>query len=126
MARARTRSLIAGDNAHAMANLPPACAGLVYLDPPFNSGRLYEAVVAPRAAGRRHRTEAFHDQWSWSDGMKQALAELDESVSTTVAQFIGDIARALNYNDLAAYLVMMTSRLSEAHRVLADNGSLYL
>jgi len=126
MARARTRSLIASDNVEAMAQLAPANAGLVYLDPPFNSGRLYEAVVAPRAAGRRHRTDAFQDQWSWSDGVKQALTELDEFVPPRVAQFVGDIARALDYSDLAAYLVMMTPRLGEAHRVLADNGSLYL
>lgn len=126
MARARTRSLMASDNVEAMAQLAPLSAGLVYLDPPFNSGRLYEAVVASRAAGQRHRAEAFHDQWSWSDGMNQALDGLDEFVPPRVAQFVVDIARALDYSDLAAYLVMMTSRLGEAHRVLADNGSLYL
>ncbi len=101
-------------------------AGLVYLDPPFNSGRSYEAVVAPRAAGRRHRTGAFRDHWSWSDGGKQQLADLDDFVAPRVASLVADLVKALDFSDLAAYLVMMASRLGAAHRVLADTGSLYL
>lgn len=126
MVRSRTRSLIASDNLEAMARLAPSSAGLVYLDPPFNSGRLYEAVVAPRAAGKGHRADAFRDHWSWSDGMKFALDELSEFVPPRVAAFVGDIVRALDYGDMAAYLVMMTSRLGYARRILSDSGSLYL
>jgi len=126
MVHARVRSLIAGDNLEAMGRIATSSAGLVYLDPPFNSGRQYEAIVAPRAAGTRHRKGAFHDRWSWSDGMKQALSELEEFVPPRVAHFVGDVSRALDYNDLAAYLVMMTSRLGMAHRVLMEKGSLYL
>lgn len=126
MALARTRSLVASDNLQVMAQLAPSTAGLVYLDPPFNSGRLYEVVVAPRTAGKTHRTDAFHDQWSWSGGVKQMLSELDEFVTPRLACFVGEVARALEYSDVAAYLVMMTSRLGAAHRVLAENGSLYL
>jgi len=43
-----------------------------------------------------------------------------------VGQLIGALHDAIGHNDVMAYLVMMTARLIELHRVLKPTGSLYL
>lgn len=126
MARSRTRSLRVGDNLEAMAALDAGSVELVYLDPPFNSGRTYDAIVAPRAAGRRHRSGAFGDQWTWSAETEQSVAELGEWLPDPAVRFVADLTRMLGHSDLAAYLVMMSSRLGAAHTLLSDSGSIYL
>ncbi len=43
-----------------------------------------------------------------------------------VGRLIGALHEAIGHNDVMAYLVMMTARLIELHRVLKPTGSLYL
>lgn len=126
MARTRTRSLVADDNLEALASLAFGSAELIYLDPPFNSGRTYDAIVAPRGAGRRHRSGAFDDQWMWSSETEAAFQEVGEWLPSAAVSMVGDLAKSLRQSDLAAYLVMMASRLGAAHRLLSETGSLYL
>ena len=38
-----TRVVYCGDNLDQLAKLPDACVDLIYIDPPFNSNRNYEA-----------------------------------------------------------------------------------
>ena len=40
-----------GDNLPVMRGMNSACVGLIYLDPPFNSNRTYEAPIGSKAAG---------------------------------------------------------------------------
>ena len=48
-----------GDNLAVMRGMNDACVDLIYLDPPFNSNRHYEAPIGSRAAGA-----AFKDAWT--------------------------------------------------------------
>ncbi len=45
-----------GDNLDIMRGLNSESVDLIYLDPPFNSNRDYEAPVGSKAAGRLSRT----------------------------------------------------------------------
>ena len=96
--------LIEGDNAAVLPRLPAGAFDMVYVDPPFNTGRARRherlRVVADADgdrggfAGRRYRTES-----------RGALAYDDA------------------YDD---YLGFLMPRLAEAHRVLAAHGTLYV
>ncbi|MBC6438343.1 MAG: hypothetical protein GDA52_09470 [Rhodobacteraceae bacterium] len=56
------RTLWTGDNLHIMRGMNGGCVDLIYLAPPFNSNRNYEAAIGSRAAG-----VAFKDAWTLSD-----------------------------------------------------------
>jgi site-specific DNA-methyltransferase (adenine-specific) len=70
MGKAKTSSLVdthviyCGDNLEQLKKLPPACVDLIYIDPPFNSNRNYEAfwgeTKEKRSFDDRHAsTEAY-------------------------------------------------------------------
>jgi site-specific DNA-methyltransferase (adenine-specific) len=99
-------SLHCGDNLPILKSLPSESVDLVYLDPPFNSGRNYF----------QSDKQAFTDTWQWSD---ESESLLDGVGLTALVEFVGR-------NGLSAYLVMMAVRLAELHRVLKPTGSLYL
>src|SRR6266542_1210976 len=120
------RSLWAVDNLDGLSRLASGSVGLVYLDPPFNSGRSYEAILAPREAGRQHREQAFSDTWRWCEEVSRLLNGLGKWLPQPTAQLVRELVRALGTSDLAAYLVTMAPRLNEIHRVLGEQGSLYV
>lgn len=126
MARWRTRQIWALDNLEGLARLPDGTARLAYLDPPFNSGRSYDVILATGRAAGEHRREVFADDWRWSEETRQLAARLEEWLPRPAAELVRGLARTLGGGDVAAYLVMMAPRLAEARRVLAEDGSLYV
>jgi DNA modification methylase len=59
-----TQTIVCGDNLAQLPKLPDACVDLVYIDPPFNSDRIYETfwgeAKEKRAFEDRHAsTEAY-------------------------------------------------------------------
>ena len=101
---------------------------LIYLDPPFNSNRSYNVLFKAKSGeDAQAQIEAFDDTWTWS---QQSDAEYEHLVRggapLKVADAIEAMRKLLGENDLLAYLVMMTARLIELHRVLKRTGSIYL
>jgi site-specific DNA-methyltransferase (adenine-specific) len=99
--------LVRGDNLTVLPHLPSGTFDMIYVDPPFNTGRpqaraSLRAVADPEGgtrtgfAGRRYRTEKV-------DGPAMAYAD--------------------SFDDLPAYL---EPRLIEAKRLLAQHGTLYV
>jgi DNA modification methylase len=126
MARVR-RNLAVGDCLEVLGRVGSGSVGLVYLDPPFNSGRTYDLVDAQRDQGASGgRTEAFGDQWKWTSETERELAALPALVPRPLATLVESLVTALGRRNLAAYLVGMAPRLLELHRVLDEEGSLYL
>jgi DNA modification methylase len=119
----KPRKLLRCDNLEALGELPSGSVTLAYLDPPFNSGRPYEAIVA---SSWEPGSEAFRDQWSWSDEAEATAPLLPQLVDAPVAALVTNLLATLGRTDLVAYLVMMAPRLAEVRRVLADDGSLYV
>ncbi len=95
--------IVLGDNLEVLRTMPSGSVDLIYVDPPFNTGRRQtrtsiRAVLDPNGdrsgfGGRRYRTERLG---------------------------------SLSYLDIHDdYLAFLEPRLREAHRVLAPDGSLY-
>jgi site-specific DNA-methyltransferase (adenine-specific) len=121
-------TLYHGDNLGILrGHVPSQSVDLIYLDPPFNSGREYALLLAaPNGRAPRAHVTAFEDYWRWDDAADAAYADIAERAPANVATLLPALRATLGRNDLTAYLVMMTVRLLELHRVLADSGSLYL
>jgi hypothetical protein len=70
--------------------------------------------------------EAFGDTWTWSHEAEALYQELVANSAVRIADALEAMRKLLGDNDVLAYLVMMTARLIELHRVLKSTGSLYL
>ncbi|MBU2751221.1 site-specific DNA-methyltransferase [Acidithiobacillus thiooxidans] len=99
---------------------------LIYLDPPFASDADYNYVSANLIPGQASNSvTAFVDTWEWTRESTRTLEDI-RTRHATLAVLLGALTDGLRNNGLAAYLVMMSVRLLEIHRVLKPSGSLYL
>ncbi len=100
---------------------------LVYLDPPFNSNRSYN-VLFREESGKSSEAQlaAFDDTWHWGETAEQEFYELTTLAPIAISKMVGALRELIGTNQMMAYLVMMTARLVELHRVLKPTGSLYL
>ncbi len=121
-------TLYFGDNIHILRDfIHDESVDLIYLDPPFNSKRNYNVYLnTPKGHQSDAQITAFEDSWHWSDQAEQEYSELLRHPNTDIADLMASLRRFLHESDMMAYLVMMTSRLLELHRVLKPTGSLYL
>jgi len=95
---------VVGDNLHALKSMPDSCVQLIYIDPPFNTGR-----VQSRGGNTTKRSAT-----GTRVGFK---GQLYETVKNTV----------LSYDDeFTDYWAFLEPRLEEAWRLLNDTGTLYL
>ena len=100
---------------------------LIYLDPPFNSNRSYN-VLFKEENGEEAQSQitAFEDTWHWGADAARIYHELIQNTPAKVATMLGALRDFIGENQMMAYLVMMTARLIELHRVLKPTGSIYL
>ena len=91
---------------------------LIYLDPPFNTGRGF-----PFPGGGKKRKMAFTDTWKWSDEHDHHRYMLGMDCPEAVA--VVDTARLINSDSHGAYIVYMGVRLLEMRRILKPDGSIY-
>ncbi|MBK8256668.1 MAG: site-specific DNA-methyltransferase [Polyangiaceae bacterium] len=117
--------LYQGDNLQILRrHVPDASVNLVYLDPPFNSNRVYSKP--PRRSGGP-KILGFDDTWRWDRAASDAFDELcDRGDNAKLTLILAAFRNALGAGDLLAYLTMMSTRLVELARVLKPSGSLYL
>ena len=100
----RVGRVVLADNLELLSQLPDGCVDLIYVDPPFNTGKAQTRTRLRTVAdadgdrtgfaGKRYRTERLGEQ-SFDDA----------------------------FDD---YLGFLEPRIVEAHRVLAPHGSFYL
>ena len=114
-----TNTLYTNDNLFILHGMNSASVDLIYLDPPFNSKRIYSGPIGSKAA-----KASFKDMWTWADVNEAYLEELVNTHSGLV-RFIESIG-LLHSESMMAYITYMTQRLIELHRVLKPTGSLYL
>ena len=115
----KPNALFTADNLYVLNGMNSECIDLIYLDPPFNSKRLYKAPVGSKAAGA-----AFEDMWSWKDDDSALMVRLSETHPFLV-DYITAIER-IHSKAMMAYIAYMAQRLFEMHRVLKPTGSIYL
>ena len=107
------------DNLRVMRGMNSACFDLIYLDPPFNSKRDYEAPIGSEAEGT-----GFKDTWSMDDIKVEEHGELADK-HPALYQIIA-AAKVTHSEGAAGYLIFMALRLMEMRRILKDTGSVYL
>lgn len=95
--------VIRGDNAEVLPNLPDASFPLIYIDPPFNSGR----------EQRRTSISVVRDDQGDRIGFGGRRYASTPRTSTAFAD---------RYDD---YLCFIAARLEEAHRLLTSDGTIY-
>jgi len=95
--------IIFGDNLEVLRTLPSESVTLIYIDPPFNTGKVQRRVTLKTITA--------------TDGDRIGFqGRRYQTISISERKYI-DI-----YDD---YLAFLEPRLIEAHRVLASHGSLY-
>ena len=98
-----TNTVILADNLPVLRSLEDGVVSLVYIDPPFNTGKTQ----------RRTQIKTVRDE----DGDRTGFAGRRYRTETVGARAYED-----SFDD---YLAFLEPRLVEAHRVLAPNGTLY-
>ena len=95
--------VVHADNLEVLAGIQDSSVNLIYIDPPFNTGR------------QQSRTQIRVERSQQGDrvGFKGQRYE---------SEVVGTKAFADNFDD---FLLFIEPRLVEAHRVLAENGTLY-
>ena len=103
---------------------------LIYLDPPFNTGKQWHAPIGSDAEGA-----SFNDIWSWDDVSEATGETLTMSVKRqwlnalhveSPVRSVVETAESTAGEEMGAYLAFMAMRLVEMQRVLKPTGSIYL
>ncbi len=108
-----------GDNLPILRGMNSECVDLIYLDPPFNSNRHYEAPIGSKAAGA-----AFKDAWTLDLIDVHEHGELADR--NPAAYAVIEAARQAHGKGMQSYCIMMAVRLLEMRRILKPTGSIYL
>ena len=119
MSGIKSRTIFTGDNLHIMRGFPDDSVDLIYLDPPFNSKHNYAAPIGSKAAGA-----AFKDTWTLHDVDLEWWGEIAES--NMALYKVLDMSRDTGGKSTMSYLVYMSIRILEMHRILKSTGSIYL
>lgn len=118
--------LFYGDNLDVLRrHVADASVDLVYLDPPFQSGKSYNVIFEEHGSKASAQIQAFDDTWKWGVESETAYKETVER-GGAIAIALRSLRQMLRESDMMAYLCMMAPRLIELRRVLKDTGSLYL
>ncbi len=122
-----------GDNLEILREMDDERVHLICTDPPFNSGRDYNAFLDDSLAQKK----AFTDIWTWDTAAENTRADIESRA------YMSEIYKALDEclsgydmmlrhamsgenGAMRAYLAFIAPRLAEMHRVLTKNGSIYL
>ena len=122
-----------GDNLEVMREMEDSRVDLICTDPPFNSGRNYNAFLTDSLA----QAKAFTDTWTWDTTAQETRTDIERRARTSDTYKALDTclkgydlvlqnAVSGNKGAMRAYLAFMGPRLAEMHRLLKDTGSLYL
>ncbi|WP_133366657.1 DNA methyltransferase [Qipengyuania sediminis] len=127
-----------GDNLDVLRRkIASGSVDLCYIDPPFNSKRNYFQIYNNQGGEDRAQAQAFVDTWNWGDEAADALAYIldierlspragETRWTEQTVELIRGLEKVLGKGSLLAYLVHMTLRIVEIHRVLKPTGSFYL
>jgi DNA modification methylase len=129
--------LFYGDNLDVLRRkIESASIDLCYIDPPFNSKRNYFQIYNNQGSEDRAQAQAFVDTWTWEEDAIKGIDYIldierlrpragDTAWTEQTVELIRGLEKVLGRGSLLAYLVHMTLRIVEIHRVLKPTGSFY-
>lgn len=114
--------------------MQPESVDLIYLDPPFNSNRNYNAIYKDETGKPLpDQVEAFCDMWIMNAERERALLKMptllrQAKVGAETVDFMIAWTRALRHSQprMLAYLSYMLERLLAMRGMLKPTGSIYL
>lgn len=126
--------LFYGDNLDVLRHkIASGSVDLCYIDPPFNSKRNYFQIYNNQGSEDRAQAQAFVDTWEWGDEAQKGLEWITDiqqlqsgKLTEQTVELIRGLEKVLKKGALLAYIVHMTLRIVEIHRVLKPTGSFYL
>ena len=115
------RTVYCTDNLIILQKTNSGCIDLIYLDPPFNTKKVFTAPLGTSAEGA-----SFKDIFTQEDLKEEWLQTIQEDhfALYRLLEAVKEIEGRTSYN--FCYLAYMAIRLIECHRVLKETGSLYL
>ncbi|MCY4465768.1 MAG: DNA methyltransferase [Chloroflexi bacterium] len=116
----KNRTLYHGDNLEFLRGMNSETVHLIATDPPFNKNKDFHATPDSLAAGAK-----FQDRWSWERDVHEEWTDQIIDDWPAVWEVI-TAARAAYGDDMGAFLCWLGVRLMEMHRILREDGSLYL
>ena len=128
-------TLFYGDNLDILRKpnlIPSESVDLCYIDPPFNSKRNYNQIYNRIGKEDLAQAQAFVDTWTWDEagiaegGLSELLSNPEGRFTAQTVALLEGLSAVLGRDSLLAYLVSMTLRCVEIHRVLKPTGSFYL
>ena len=114
------RTLYHGDNLDFLKGINSGTINLIATDPPFNKNRDFHATPDKLAVGA-----SFTDRWRWDEDVHQEWIDEIKDDFPGLWQAIEN-GRINHSPSMAAFLCWLGVRLIQMHRVLADDGSIYL
>ena len=130
------KELYYGDNLEVLrGHINDESVDLCYIDPPFNSKRNYNQIYNNVGKEDKAQAQAFIDTWEWDRYAIKGLKEIEENetlrngrkpFTEQSRKLILGLKEFLGEGSLLAYLISMTLRIVEIHRVLKRSGSFYL
>ena len=126
---AEHQTLFQADCLDVLRGLDDDCVDLIYLDPPFNSNRDWDALPG---VDETAQDASFKDKWDKDDvdhrfmDMVSGKHEGTRSRMNTRVYHVLEAARYAHSPGMQAYLIMLAERIIEMRRVLKRAGSLYL
>lgn len=116
----QNRTLYHGDNLDFLRGINSETVHLIATDPPFNKNRDFHATPNSLASGAR-----FKDRWSWDRDVHEEWIDSIKDDWPAVWS-VTEMARVAYGDDMAAFLCWLGVRVMEMHRILRQDGSLYL
>ena len=115
------RTVYCTDNLIILQKTNSGCIDLIYLDPPFNTKKVFTAPLGTSAEGA-----SFKDIFTQEDLKEEWLQTIQEDhfALYRLLEAVKEIEGRTSYN--FCYLAYMAIRVIECHRVLKETGSLYL
>ena len=114
------RTLYNGENLDLMRQMDSNSVHLIATDPPFCKGRDFHATPESLCDGAK-----FQDRWSWDrdvhDEWKQQIHDDWKALWSVI-----EMAKSCHSKSMAAYICWLSVRVLEMHRILREDGSLYL
>jgi DNA modification methylase len=126
-----TNTLYYGDNLDVLrSKIGASTVDLCYIDPPFNSKRNYNQIYNNVGGEDRAQAQAFTDTWTWDDlansGYAEILANAEGRFQPRLVELVKGLHSVLGSGSLMAYLVSISLRVTELHRVLKNTGTFFL
>ena len=115
----KNRTIFCKDNLIIMRGINSNSIDLIYLDPPFNTNKVFTAPIGSSAEGA-----SFKDIFQKEDVKEVWLLDLKEDKKRLYDFLIAVKNLGNDYN--FCYLCYMAIRLMEMQRILKNTGSLYL